>query len=186
MTAMICVIDGPRSSGKTTIVNAVIDRFKHSSYDVRLHKTNRPSESLWKGINQTLDFWQSEPDSITYLVDRFHLTEYVYSTAYSRVDDFDLNRYFKAFDKRMSCYQGWMRYTALMCSEHELYDRTNFRQDGKTFDMQPELAWHLWSLAVAKSDIATLRINEDVVHQQQIIEDIIDWIKNPSRYKVEL
>ncbi len=183
MTAMVCVLDGPRSAGKTTIVNAVLDCFADSHYKVSVHKTDRPSSSLWNGINETLDTWLSLPDDETIIVDRFHLTEYVYSTALGRVDDFDLARNTWSFDKRLAAYRGWFRYTVLMASNTERGYRTSFV--GKDEDMPSGLVWPIWSLAVAQSSVATIRINQDMAQSQQCVEDIVNWIKNPSRYGVK-
>lgn len=192
MTAQICIIDGPRSAGKTTIVQAVYNYFNElkgfdRQWDVRIHKTPRPDGNLWFGINRTLDNWLDEPNSITYLVDRFHLTEYVYSTVLGRVDDYDLANHFVNFDHRLYKYRGNIRYTVLMSSPYQLAKRTLNRPEPEKqhLDMDPEIAWHLWMKAVAISELATLRMNETVQQQEKCIADIIDWIKNPTRRGVE-
>lgn len=180
MTATVLIVDGPRSAGKTTVINCVHERFVgDDQLNVYVHKTGRPAEDLWEGINQTLTDWYYASHDHVVLVDRFHLTELVYSTAYARVDDFDLWSKFLAFDARFRSFGPRIRYTVLMASPDEMRFRTATRPepDKRELDMDPTMAWYLWTMAVSRSQIATMRMNATTVDSERCVEDMVQWIK---------
>lgn len=178
MVATVCIIDGPRSAGKTTTISRVYEHFLNTNIEVRIHKTSRPDDNLWRGINNVLTEWFYAPDETIYLVDRFHLTEYVYSTALSRVDDFTLNRQFRQFDKRLEAFGSKLRYTVLMASTLELMVRTLHRPEPEKqkYDFDLNQVWPIWSIAVAKSNVATIRLNDNERQSEKLFQDIVSWI----------
>ena len=180
MTATVLVIDGPRSAGKTTMVNRICEHFKDNDrLKVYIHKTSRPSSNLWDGINSILTDWYYLPHDHVILVDRFHLTEYVYSTINARVDDYELWSNFSKFDQRLLSFGLRFRYTVLMATKDELLARTLERPelDKRVYDMDPDIVWDVWTMAVAKSKIATMRVNRDRLDADVCFASMVKWIE---------
>lgn len=180
MTAIVFVVDGPRSAGKTTAINEILTKCLELEIDASLHKTPRPTpDKLWTGIHETLTNWYMTPNGKVVLVDRFHLTEYVYSTALGRVDDFELEQKIRRVDERLASFGSeHLRYTVLMASNLQLIHRTMDReeQEKRTFDIEPKLVWPIWSLAIAKSGVASIRMNETPEQANKFVDDAVNWI----------
>lgn len=177
MVATILAVDGPRSAGKTTILARTQAELGSIGIEATLYKDGRPNEGIWDGLYRLANDWLYASNETVVLVDRFYLTEWVYSTAYGRDDDARLERLVARFDERMYAYDR-LRYTVLIAPPQELYHRTLNRNDGKRkdIDILPEVAWHLWTLAVARSKFASLRMNATPEQSDRIVVDFVDWV----------
>jgi thymidylate kinase len=82
---MLYILEGPRNSGKTTAVKKIKEAFGESAYVIKFQRTSRPTPPLF--MTQFLSkHWLALIDSRSICVlDRFHLTEFVYRTLDKKV-----------------------------------------------------------------------------------------------------
>lgn len=166
---MIVIIDGPRGSGKSLMCEALRMEFINTPIRVEKFKSTRPDDPFEEMI-QAINSFSFNHDRL-FIVDRFHLTEYVFSVYHNRVP------LSKLINQTIHISRKLERASAirvvLMASPEVLAERLKNRPEGRGPDMPLELVQPLWAASMAVDDGAKMVFNNHHVDRAAIMNDII-------------
>lgn len=141
----LIIIDGPRCSGKTLLVeNIVKSAHDHDLGHVQKVKMQRPTNPFLQ-MHEFLCEVERTPE-LTYVVDRFSLTELVMSIAHNRVKDVDL-LYYRTNTIHHRLHEIGALYIVLQVHETELERRMEDRIGDRSWDMPKQDIVPAWNSA---------------------------------------
>lgn len=176
---MLLIIEGMRGSGKTTLCQQLLDDCLKAGLKAEKFKGERSdTESPFDGMLKAIKQFDLNPDTV-FILDRFHLTEYVMSTYLQRVETITLLTQIKTLDAYLSARSA--KCVILDASYDTIDNRMSLRDERRKLDMPVLNAKNLWLEAKALSRIATIRPNDTIFQQQQTIEALISYAELAMR-----
>ena len=142
---MIIIVDGPRGSGKTHLCDKIeqtCETFKLQTVRWKSIRGDDPFEEMLDAI----DDWDQHPHTV-YIVDRFSLTEFVFSIWHERVFLYELIRQIKTINAKL--HSAKAIHIVLMADLQTLEERLEDRPEGRRWDMPKEVIRPLWTAAIA-------------------------------------
>lgn len=154
---MIIIVDGMRGSGKTTLVTEIVKRLVDREINAVQWKAERTDAgSPYDGMMNSIQEFDADPFKV-FVLDRFHLTEYVMSTYLQRVPLQELLTTTTVLDSRLSVRHA--KCVILDASYDTIDNRMALREGTRKLDMPVLNAKNLWAEALALSRIAIRRNN---------------------------
>lgn len=160
----LIVIDGPRGSGKTTLVDGVV----RSAHEAGIHHVNqikmtRP-DKVFLQMHQFLCEVEKHQDLI-YVVDRFSLTEYVMSEFYQRVNQVELISRIETIQRRLREIDAF--YFVLFTRTDVLEKRINSRDADRQWDIPKNQVGLYWGQAfqIFRDGLTRLESNDQQDYQ---------------------
>lgn len=147
-----------RGSGKSTIVKETVDKLVSLGIDAEAWKAKRTEEPVpvYEAMMRSIKEFDLESKK-TFVLDRFHLTEYVMSTYLGRVPLADLLMTTKLLDYHLTSRRATC---IILDANYDTIDsRMSIRDDIRKLDMPVMMAKNLWEEAQALSRIAVTRTN---------------------------
>ena len=143
---MLIVIDGPRGSGKTTLVNGVVEKLQEYEVPVMKFKSERPADPF-EQMKDAIDYFRSRSD-LVWVADRFSLTEFVMSTALERINPIYLGKKMDEIHKYMAA--NIVSTTFVLFASNAVLDRRiKQREKGRRWDMEKKAVTPLWRAAIS-------------------------------------
>lgn len=138
---MILIVEGARCSGKTTIAKAVVFNLRKLGLNAEYKKFERASDPIAHMKEKIKEL--SVDANTAYVVDRFHLTEFVMSIALERLTPSILKRKIQTIDNMLGSAQASV--VVLTASQAIMRKRVVERNDGRGFEAGSlELCENLW------------------------------------------
>lgn len=169
---MIVILEGPRGTGKTTLCLELVSRLQALGLPAELHKGQRIGDPI-EGMISTIREKFTE-DKI-WIVDRFHLTEWVMSIHLERRDFVELTKDIRCID--IYLHQAGALGVILDAPDVVIADRVVRRNDGRGFEMPLERSRKLWEAAAALSGFMSVCIN-DIDQFETVMHDLIGLVRS--------
>lgn len=169
---MIVILEGPRGTGKTTLCSELVNRLKEVGLPAELHKGQRVGDPI-EGMISTIHEKFTE-DKI-WIVDRFHLTEWVMSIHLERRDFVELTRDIRCIDIHLQ--QVGALGVILDAPDTVIADRVTRRNDGRGFEMPLERSRKLWEAAAALSGFMNIAVN-DTDQFETVMNDLVGLVRS--------
>lgn len=163
----ILIIDGMRGSGKTTMCQKLLERFHQDGLDAVVFKGERiEGVSPHEGMILQIEEFDKNPGRI-FILDRFHLTEYVMSTYLQRIELGPLLMQTKKLD--VALFARGAKCVLLDASYDTIDLRMSAREGTRKLDMPVLNAKNLWAEAQALSRIAKTFPNDTAAQQEAVM-----------------
>ena len=161
---MIVILEGPRGTGKTTLCAELVRRLNDDGLPAEVHKGQRVGDPI-EGMLSTLSE-KFSTDRI-WVVDRFHLTEWVMSIHLQRRDFVELTRDIRHIDTLLD--QAWALGFILEAPDVVLLDRIQQRNDGRGMEMPLSESRKLWDAASKLTQFMSVVQNGDEIDRQNLL-----------------
>lgn len=173
------ILEGMRGSGKTTACLKILEKFKSAGVDAEIFKGTRiEGVSPNEGMLATIKEMDSNPLKV-YILDRFHLTEYVMSSYLQRRDSVELLIQTKKLDLML---RDRSAKCVIFDATYDTIDLRMAERDGtRKLDMPVLNAKNLWAESKALSTIAVMRINNTSLDQIENVEYCFQSVMNEFR-----
>lgn len=164
---MIIVVDGPRGCGKSSLINYLVEI---SDGFVRLFKAER-SENPFLSMLDSIELFTND-DNIVWIIDRFHLTEYVMSSLLDRGDHETLLKQAKQIHSLLDQHKALVIY--LDANDESIRNRLVQREGNRQLDV-PDLidALAFWQKVIKEHFPTTIVLKSDT--HEQFIQNV-DYI----------
>lgn len=170
---MILIIDGPRASGKSTMVDLIAGYCGNESIPFEIFKHQRgndPFQDMLDSIERFNKEWRT-----IHICDRFSMTEYVFSIYHKRVPLGFLIQRITEINKELE--HALAIHVILQTSTRLMEQRMLERPIGRTWDMLPPEAVNLvWTAAMGIAPGAVLLNNDDENDKMSIFRYIVRQI----------
>lgn len=137
---MIVIFDGPRASGKTEHVACLMGKLSDLGVRNVVYKFERP-EDPFAQMMQAITKFEEEPKTV-HILDRFSMTEYVFSTWLERIPHGYLVERIRAINKRLSNVKAI--HAILMADLPVMAQRITERPEHRGWDMPMDTVRPMW------------------------------------------
>lgn len=165
---MIAVFEGPRGVGKTSMIKSIVNRLELLDVPNEVFKAERGKDPITDML-ETVEEFKRKNDRI-WLVDRFHLTEFVMSCATRNADFVPMWKVTEDIDGRL--LRANAKLYLLDASLETLAARIESRGDGRGHEMAPLTSEYWWDLASILSFATRIRNDGDVYAFNSLVTDI--------------
>lgn len=164
-----------RGSGKTTLVSKLVEQLNSIGYASEAWKAQRSdSASPFEGMKASIAEFDQDPFKI-FVLDRFHLTEYVMSTYLQRVSLQDLLTTTTILDSMLA--KRHAKCVILDATYNTIDERMSLREGHRKLDMPVLNAKNLWVEAKAISRIATVRNNDTPLNFEENLRFCVELVQ---------
>ena len=170
----IVIVDGPRGSGKTSLLDAVESELGKRGQEYSRFKHERGSDPFADMVHALADF-TSQPD-IVWLCDRFLLTEYVFSIWKNRMPITTLVNKSIHISNLIAMVDAV--HLVLMADPEVIEERLADRPEERKWDMPKDLYAPIWKASIGVCPSAVMVYNNDESDQALIIKHILNRVQS--------
>lgn len=169
------VVEGPRGSGKTTLVAQLVPALQAAGVNAIARKESRTAVPPTHAMLELIDMVLETPDTL-FVFDRFHLTELVMSFMLHRRPIRDLVGETVMIDSALDALAA---HRVLLLANPEILDqRVQQRADGRGHDISPSAGYMAYCQAATRTSPRTEWLwNETPSDADHIIQYLVQTVK---------